>query len=126
MKIYKFSLYLIVSTVLALLYVHQQVQLLQISYVIESKERQVTTLLDQNKSLMYNISRLKSPVFLEKEFLTSKKEFNIPQQWNVIEVKSPRLSLQPMTVAKAKKANSLLAFFNIFSKPKEALANTIK
>lgn len=102
MRIYKISIYSVVITLWALLYVHQQVQLVRISYDIESKEKQVSALLDQNKSLVYNITKQKSPVYLEKKLLASKKEFSIPQQWNVVEVSLPKAPKQPVVVAQVK------------------------
>ena len=125
MKIYKFSVGLIFITLLALLYVHQQVQLIEVSYKIESNEKGVTTLLDQNKSLVYNITKLKSPVYLEKKFLASKKEFVIPQQWQVIEVAAPRLEKAPIMTAQAR-GRAPFDFFKLLGKPKEVFANTIK
>lgn len=133
MRIYKFSINLIFITLLALLYVHQQVQLVKISYTIEANEKDVATLLDQNKALMYNINKLKSPVSLEKNFLATKKEFGIPQQWQIVEVEVPKVrrlrgetaGKAPMRIAKEKTGASSL-FSRIFGRPREVLANPVK
>lgn len=128
MKVYKFSMFLIFVTALALLYVHQQVQLLQLSYKIELNEKEAATLLDQNRSLVYNITRLKSPVYLQEKFLASKKDFRVPQGWQVVEAVTPELN-KKQTVVLAKTAseqNKGFGIFNVFLRPKEALAKTIK
>ncbi|NQU73962.1 MAG: hypothetical protein HQ547_04560 [Candidatus Omnitrophica bacterium] len=125
MKLYKFSVCLVFVTLLALLYVHQQVRLVKISYGIEFNEREITTLLDQNKSLMYNIAKLKSPVDLEKKLLASKKEFSIPQQWKVVEVVVPKANKDHIITAKTN-AQTPLGFLKRLGRPKEVFANTIK
>ena len=123
MRVHKFSICLISATLLALLYVHQQIQLVKISYEIESNEKEIVTLLDQHKTLMYNNTKLKSPVDLERNFLADKEEFGISQQWKVVEVMVPKVNKEPVIMAKARNS---LAIFNIFGKPKEVFANTIK
>lgn len=123
-KVYKLSVFLVSVTLMAVLYVHQQVQLLKISYRIESNEKKFTTLLDRNRALMYNISRLKSPVYLEEKFLSTKKDFTIPQQWRVVEAPVPRLDTQPVRMENA--GNQPWGIFKIFGRPREALAKTIK
>lgn len=125
MRIYRFSILLVFITLLALLYVHQQVHLLKISYNIALSEKELTSLLDQNRSLVYNITSLKSPVYLEKKFLASKKNYAIPQQWQVVEVVAPSgEKKQPALVARAQKEN--FGILRMLLRPKEALAKTIK
>jgi len=125
MKIYKFSVCLILVTLLALLYVHQQVQLVKVSYGIEFNERKITTLLDQNKALMYNIAKLKSPAGLQKKLLASKKEFSIPQQWKVVEIAVPKANKDQLITANAK-TQTPFGFLKQIGRPKEVFANTIK
>ena len=124
MKIYKFSISLVFVTVVALLYVHQQDQLLKISYKINANEKDATRLLDQNRSLIYNITRIKSPVNLDKKFLASKKEYSIPQQWQIVKVAAPKEEKRAVMLAKAEKKS--FGIFKLFGRPKEALANPVK
>ena len=125
MRIYKISVILVFVTLIALLYVHQQVQLLKISYTININEKKLMTLLDQNRSLVYNIAKLKSPVNLEKTFLATKKDFRVPQQWQVVEAVVPAQNRQPVLLADSKEQTT--GFFNkIFGRPSEAFAKTIK
>lgn len=124
MKIYKFSTALVFVTAVALLYVHQQVQLLKISYHINTNEKDLTRLLDQNRALIYNITRIKSPVNLDKKFLASKKDYSIPQQWQIVKVAAPKEEKRAVMFAKTEKKP--FGIFKLFGRPKEALANTIK
>ncbi|MDD5450233.1 MAG: hypothetical protein PHO42_06570 [Candidatus Omnitrophica bacterium] len=124
MKIRKFSIFLVLITCLALLYVHQQVQLLRISYEINFSEKEMSRLLDQNRVLVYNVTRLKSPVYLDNNFLAAKKDYAIPKQWQVIEVAAQKENRRPVAVASLEKKT--FGIFKIFGKPREAMANTIK
>jgi hypothetical protein len=129
MRVYRFSILLIFITSVALLYVHQQVLLLKVSYNIQDNEKEVATLLDQNRSLMYTITKMKSPVYLGEKFLTSRKDFRVAERWQIVEAapagKVNRAHTSgkegpPTRVAK----NSIID--KLFGKPKEAMANTIK
>ena len=124
MRIYRFSVFLALVTMGALLYVHQQAQLLKISYIIEANERQLASLLDQNRTLVYNITKLKSPVSLEKRFLASKKDFRVPQQWQVVQVTIPKEETPRTMVAQVE--DKTPGIFKIFGKPREAFAKTLK
>ena len=115
---------MVLITSVALLYVHQQVQLLKISYEINSNEKEITRLLDQNKILIYNVTELKSPVYLDNKFLASKKNYAIPKQWQVVEVAAPRENREPVAMVKLEKRS--FGILKIFGKPREAMANTIK
>ena len=66
MKLFKYLLSVLIITSILLTYTHQQVKLLKISYEIKDAEEQVTALLDQNRSLRYNVTRLGSSENLAK------------------------------------------------------------
>ena len=72
MKLFKYLLSALVLTFALLTYTHQQVKLLKISYEIKDAEERVTVLLDQNRSLRYNVVRLGSSENLAK-FASAKK-----------------------------------------------------
>lgn len=124
MKIYRFSVFLVFMTLVTLLYVHQQVQLLKLSYKINLNESQIARVLDQNKSLIYNVTRLKSPVYLDKKFLAINKDFAIPKQWQIVKIATSGEAGQPVATAKLEKQRS--GIFKIFGKPREALANIVE
>ena len=52
-------------TLVALIYVHQQVELLKLSYAIDYKEKKLKDILDRKEVLGYNISNLEDPSRLE-------------------------------------------------------------
>lgn len=127
-KVYRFSILLVFITGVSLLYVHQQVMLLKMSYSIQSNEKEFTTLLDRNRSLMYTITRMKSPVYLGEKFLATQKDFRVAERWQVIEA-APLNKVYASSSAKPEDRKRLASggiFDKIFGKPREAMANTIK
>ncbi len=126
MKVYKFSVMLVLITLTALLYVHQQVQLIKLSYRIEGNEKEFTSLLDRNKNLVYNVTKFKSPVYLERKFLASGTDYSIPRQCQVVRLSSAKAAGEPAVQLAKAKENVYIAFFKKLGRPAEVFANTIK
>lgn len=57
----------------ALLYVHHEVETVKTSVLINKNRQELTLLLDQYRSLVYNLSRLESPKRIEDIFLCKRK-----------------------------------------------------
>ena len=75
MRRYGFSRVLMFITTfafLAVIYVHQEVEIFKTSFAINKNRQELSFLLDQYRSLIYNLSRLESPDRIEKE-LSSKE-----------------------------------------------------
>jgi hypothetical protein len=75
MRRYGFSRVLMFITsfaFLAVIYVHQEVEIFKTSFAINKNRQELSFLLDQYRSLIYNLSRLESPDRIEKE-LSSKE-----------------------------------------------------
>jgi hypothetical protein len=66
--------------------VHQQVELVKLSYDIESKERIVKDMLDRNGRLGYNIGNLEAPSRLEGALIARKIDVAFPKKGNVVTV----------------------------------------
>jgi hypothetical protein len=73
-------------TLIALLYVKQQLEVVTISYDITSCEQQLGKLLDQHKSLKYNVLALKSIEDLENKLRTHNVVLAFTQPEQVIRV----------------------------------------
>lgn len=84
MNLSKFLLIAVLLTALALGYVHQQVQLLRINYTINRNVDNLSVLLDQNSSLMYNVVGFQSPFYLEQSLAAKKVSVEIPSRWHTI------------------------------------------
>jgi len=85
MSLLKFLLIVTLVTTVALGYVHQQVEILRINYVINYNKGDLLVLLDQNSTLMYNVTSLQSPLYLEKRLIGRKEgRWEVPSRWHTI------------------------------------------
>ncbi len=84
MRLFKYIIFLGIVTLTALVYVHQQVELVKLSYEIDCKEKKLKEMLDRKGILRYNISNLESPSRLEKVLLERKVSVSYPKKGHVI------------------------------------------
>jgi hypothetical protein len=79
---------IIISTVtlIALVYVHQQVELVKLSYSIDYKEKVLKDVLDRKESLEYNIANLEDPTRLESILLAKNIDISFPKKDHVFKV----------------------------------------
>lgn len=71
-------------TLLALLYVHQQVELVKLSYAIEYKEKSLEDILDRKQNLEYNVNNLEAPSRLEKVLISRRIDIAFPKRSQVV------------------------------------------
>ena len=71
------------------MYVHQQVELVKLSYLIEKKEKGLNVILDRREQLSYNIKNLESPSRLESALLAKNIDITFPRKGNVITMVRP-------------------------------------
>lgn len=86
MKLLKSLTLISIVTLVALIYVHQQVELVKLSYSIERKEKIVKDMLDRSDSLGYNINNLEAPYRLEQALLSRNVDITFPKRANVVKV----------------------------------------
>ena len=84
MRLFKYIIILGIVTMTALVYVHQQVELVKLSYEIDCKEKKLKEMLDRKGILRYNISNLESPSRLEKVLLERKISVSYPKKGQVM------------------------------------------
>jgi hypothetical protein len=84
MKPTKIFLAIILITFIALSYVRQQVELLELGYDMSKKERVYLSLLDQNDQLRYNIMALSSPNQLAKGIALTRNKFVILESSHIL------------------------------------------
>ncbi|MBN2452820.1 MAG: hypothetical protein JXB40_00970 [Candidatus Omnitrophica bacterium] len=111
-------------TLVALLYVHQQVELVKISYAIECKEKVLKDMLDRNEGLGYNIDNLEAPSRLEEVLLANRIEVAFPKRGHVIKMASTKRSGagRPYRL-KVSKGPDLFSFFDFLTPKAEAQVN---
>ena len=76
----------VVGTLLLLLYVHEQVSILQASYSIEKKEREVARLSENYKEVKFRVARLRSPAVLNQRMKELSLNLTIPTDQEVVRV----------------------------------------
>ena len=81
---------LVLSTFLLLFYVHEQVSVLQVSYAIEKKERELARLNESYKIEKFNVLRLRSPQALNQRMKQLSLDLTVPTDQKVIKVLKPQ------------------------------------
>jgi hypothetical protein len=64
MKTNKIIILTLIVTVISIGYVHQKVEIIKSGYDIQKSRKYLSSLVDQNSNLMYNLSKLESPRYL--------------------------------------------------------------
>ena len=81
---------LAVGTALVLLYVHGQVAILRVSYSIQKKEKEVAYLSENYKVMRFQLERLQSPSFLDRQLKQRSLNLAVPRQREVLKILTPR------------------------------------
>ena len=92
MKLSKTLTLIAVFTLASLIYVHQQVELVKLSYAIEHKEKMVKDMLDRKDGLGYNVNNLEAPYRLEQALLSKNVDVAFPRRANVVKTAALRYS----------------------------------
>lgn len=114
----------IVLTVASLIYVHQQVELVKLSYSIEKKEKVFNEMLDRNDQLSYNIKNLESPSRLESVLISKNIKITFPKKGHVLKMAKPVIIYRAQdirSVGLERKVN-IFGFLDFFTPRAEAQA----
>lgn len=112
MKLLKSLTWISIVTLAALIYVHQQVELMKLSYSIELKEKKVKDMLDHRGRLGYNINNLEAPYRLEQALLARNVDITFPKRANVVRI--ARLRRNQRSEERIR-SSGLEGKFNLFS-----------
>lgn len=125
MRFFRTIISISIITIVASLYVHQQIELVKLSYAIEYKEKKVKDMLDLKESLSYNIKNLEAPSRLEQVLLSKNINITFPKRCNVIKAaKRPfgfKMEENISRIARLeKKTGPIAGIFEFFSPRAEA------
>ena len=120
----KFITTVMISTILALGYVHQQTELVKVSYQIKTAEETLAQVLDLNKELVYNINTLKSPGNLERILIAKNIKLQNAAPSHIVYLRVKRATPE-MQVARLMDRGKKF-FAAIFALNAEAQAKTFK
>ena len=110
MRLFRSIASIAVLTLVALVYVHQQVELVKLSYSIESKEKKLKDMLDHKERLDYNINNLEDPSRLEKILMSKNIDVAFPGKYNVVKV----AKLTDKSAEDRLRSSSIDKKFNVF------------
>lgn len=125
MKLSRFIIILLTITLLTVLYVRIQIEIITLGYKVQQREAQLLYLLDQNRILRYNIEALKAPKNLESKLFGKKNyTFQIVAASNIVYVESPSYKGGLIQETTNKKLPNLL--FSLFNLAKPAQAQDLR
>ncbi len=120
MRLFKTVMFIAFVTVVALVYVHQQVELVKASYVIGCKEKQLKDMLDRNDGLGYNIENLEDPARLEQILLSKNIDIVMPRPNNIVLAAKTKVAEDRLRASSIEKPFNLFGVLEIFSPRAEA------
>lgn len=110
---------IVLVTLIALMYVNQQVLVYQMGLKVKENYQIYSKLIDRNQILGYNVLNLKSPVNLEAKLLAKKVELNMPRKWQVVKLESSPVKFVQKDVVK----KGLFASLFVIAREAEASPN---
>lgn len=125
MRVFRYIISIVILTVAALVYVHQQIELVKLGYEIDCKEKRAKEMLDLRDILRYNISNLESPSRLENALSSKKVAVSYPKRGQVIVLsKAPSYSrtLPILGISRLEEKTPIFRFFDFLVGRAEAHA----
>lgn len=120
MRSFKTVLFIVFITLVALIYVHQQVELVKLSYAIGAKEKRLKEILDYNARVGYNIENLEDPSHLEQVLLAKNIEVAMPRPQNVVRLVNVSRRAQRTACVQPQKRMTLATLIDAISSKAEA------
>lgn len=106
----KFIVVLIILTGCMLLFVHQQIAIIQCSYEINKNESLLTDLKERNKNLRFQLASYTSPTSLNQKLSAADIDLVFPEQITVVKV--PAVFDTPLYLADSQ-ADAVSAGFSV-------------
>ena len=127
MKLLRFFMWMIFSTIVSLIYIQLQVQIVELAYQGDKKEKEMRRLNDDNGDVRYNIYRLKSANNLGVKLLTNNSQMKFLDNDHIVMLKMPMDSPEHSRLASRDKLSRRSNFLaSIFSLKSQAEAVPIK
>lgn len=124
MRLSKFIKFMLLVTVLSLIYIHMQMQIFDLAYKGKRKEKKIINLSENNNMLTYNILQLKSACHLGLNLLEENSGLQFSDNNSIVHLMTPEaMSAEEEILAASispKKTNPILSFLS--SRAREARA----
>jgi len=102
----------------ALSYVHQEVEIVKAGFSVNKHRQEVSFLLDQYRSLVYNLSQLESPKRIENSLCTNEIVLCMPNTENIRRTR--RIAIANQDINSTSEETLLARFFDRFTIKAEA------
>ena len=100
-----------IAVVFLLLYVHEQVALLHVSYTLEDKSEKFVRLSEEYRNLKFELDQLKAPRLLEAKIMEMKLNLALPNEVRVLRTPPASLAEVPLkNVSAAPMSDRVLHF----------------
>ena len=111
-----FQLFSIV-TVLALIYIHMQMQIFDLAYQGKSREQKIVELTEGNRMISYNISRLKSANYLGGSLLAEDSDLRFRDNKSIVQLVTTRAveEKEEVRTSQQQQINPILKFLSLRS-----------
>jgi len=120
----KYIVCIFVVMAMMLLYVHQQLTIIQSSYRINTKEEQLVDLMDVQKNLKFQLASLKSPISVEQKLADADISLVVPNEVRIVKVPVTRAT--SFQVAHNSAAQSEVPVMKLLGLEREAEAKLSK
>jgi len=118
MRLNRFFIFLLIITVVSLLYVQMQVEIVKLAYEGRVKETRLKDLLDDRSLLVYNINKLESVNNLGQTVLCSQQDLQFTDKSQIASLKLPAR----LNINLANSSRTTNFFANLFSLKSQAEA----
>ncbi|MBL7155606.1 MAG: hypothetical protein ISS90_00495 [Candidatus Omnitrophica bacterium] len=119
-RFFKIISSILLCAIFALGYVHQEIEIVKTGFNINKHRHEVSFLLDQYRSLVYNLSQLESPRRIEDTLCVNKIALCVPEADNIRRFDRVDLAYRNENVESAEREFFLVRFFDRFSAKAEA------
>ncbi len=116
MRLSKFFQVLLMVTVVALTYIHMQMQIFDLAYQDKSKEKTIAGLLEDNGRVAYHILQLKSSRHLGGKLLAKDSSLRFRDNGNVVQLVTSQFipeEKEVLVAVESKWTNPILNFFSL-------------
>ena len=115
-RLFRFLSVGMILTFIAVGYVHQQIEAVKMGYALQKNRAYLSSLVDQNSKLMYNLSKLESPKNLlkslgDKEIRFAARRSGSEESFQLAQLDTERIEVRESLIGK---------FFDLFSPNAEA------
>ena len=119
-RFFKSIISILFCAVFALIYVHQETEIVKTGFLITKQSQKLSFLLDQYRSLVYNLSQLESPDKVENALCAKEIALCMPQVENIRRFDSINLAYNREKEKTSKSDSFWVKAFDRFSAKAEA------